>query len=145
METLLHALPEAFPFYHLGTVQADGAASARLELDGLRDLQEKFAVAFRFSGDFNGILITLFDRGLDLSTYTEMGNILASQFATRLSAGGGADVMISPPETVAAAGIARLASAPGTVRRTYKHHFNEMIVPVELLVAPQPRAEDVHV
>ena len=89
----MNLFPESFEFYHLGNVEKQLPISSvqSLELDG------RSGVSFNLYGDTTGLIVFLFEEGLDVSTYTEMGNVLASRMATQLSIQQGWDVMISPP------------------------------------------------
>lgn len=132
LEQLSQALPEEFEFYHLGKVLAQTA-----ELHDFPNLEDTLAMGYAFNGDTNGILIAIFDRGLDSSTYSEMGNILASQFATRLSKNNELDVMIGPPKELSENTLGHLSrSASSTLARTYHHLYNGKIIPVQVLVLP---------
>lgn len=98
------SLPEKFRFYHLGDVKrVDSPSPSRTSLESLpedSELQGLRAVAFNLKGDVQGTLMILFNQKLDVSTYTELGNVLASKLATRLSEVRGADVLITPPRNL---------------------------------------------
>ncbi|MBC7691401.1 MAG: hypothetical protein H7222_06490 [Methylotenera sp.] len=90
---LIGAFPESFTFYHLGNVEKQ----APIDHVQALDLKGRSGVSFNLYGDTTGLILFLFDEGLDGSTYTEMGNVLASRMANQLSLEQGWDVMISPP------------------------------------------------
>lgn len=132
LDVMNGAMPETFDFYHLGKVEARPA-----EAEDFLDLEDSVFMGFRFQGDLNGILIAVFDRGLDLSTYTELGNIIASRFATRLSDASSIDVMISPPQTLGEPLFRKLTSAaPSLLSRTYRHLDGKLSVPIQVLLLP---------
>jgi hypothetical protein len=116
---LTQALPENFPFYHLGTVEAQKAEGSDVEWTFDAD---QTAVSYRFHGDSEGMLVVVFDQGLDESTYLEMGNVIAAKLATNLSKAQGWDVMISPPEKLKSAQLqALLPRVPQKIIRNYLH------------------------
>lgn len=137
LESLGAALPEKFSLYHLGEVTGQPDA-AKGELSSGDDSQ---AVSFRLHGDAEGVLLVLFERGLDVSLYTELGNIIASQAVTRLQQQKGLEVMISPPRLLGREQLAKLLASLSSVaiphlRRTYLHTNGRVIVPVETLYLP---------
>lgn len=142
-ETISHALPERFPFYHLGEVSpASDAVSSSGDLPPAEALAEAEIVGFRISGELQGLALILFERGLDLSTYTEMGNLLAGRFVTRLSSEQGIDAMISAPFIPSEAQLSRvretvrMARKP-VLRRPYLHvHPDGRSSPVQFLLIP---------
>src|SRR4051812_32425079 len=94
------ALPNRFPFFHLGDVElqeaAVGAADAALaETAGLQ------AIGYALRGELEGWLVIGVDADADFSMYSEMGNLIASGLATRLSREQGLEIMISPPQRLA--------------------------------------------
>lgn len=129
------ALPEKFDFYHLGTVAPApdlGSIESELEIRPEQllweSLDEDTKVAFTIRGDLSGVLVISFESGLDVSTYMEIGNIIASRTVTRLSDEEGMDLMISPPQLLSRRGLERLAqaSSPGSiVHRIYLHRHDE--------------------
>jgi len=137
----LQAFPTSFDFYHMGTVHArEGSPFATFELESAL-LKDSHAVGFWIEADSRALMILLFDRELDHSTYTEMGNILASRLATELSRRHGIDTLISPPRVLSMARVeraARSASAatPRVLQKTYVHQHKNRHVPVEVLILP---------
>lgn len=132
LDQMSNALPEGFDFYHLGKVEAQTA-----EPEDFPAFEDTICMGYGFQGDVNGILIAIFDRGLDVSAYTEMGNVMASQFATRLSQKSGLDVMITPPRQLQDNTLGHLSrSASSTLARTYHHLHEGKIIPVQVLVLP---------
>ncbi|MCM2324398.1 MAG: hypothetical protein NDJ90_14160 [Oligoflexia bacterium] len=134
---LREALPEGFDFYSLGTLVV--APEPTGTLDDPAELAELAFVAFRYSGDEQGLILTAFDRGLDSSMYTEMGNVLASRFADRLSRlSDGVGVGISPPLALEAEPARRLlqAAAQRRTERLFHHVHGNIAVPVRMIVLP---------
>ncbi len=135
LERLAGALPEKFEFYHLGTVATApdlAGIESDLEIRPEQLLWESFdedtKVAFTIRGDLSGVLVFSFETGLDVSTYMEMGNVIASRMVTRLSNDEGLDLMISPPQLLSRRALERLAQAvsPGSVaHRIYLHRHGE--------------------
>jgi hypothetical protein len=124
------ALPEQFEFYHLGEVK-------QTMTDQIVDLDRKHIVAFRFYGDTQGVLLILFNEGLDASLYTEMGNIIASRSAQGLGEKDGIGVMITPPSTLKKTVAERLiANSDYCIQRSYHHKLNGEIIPIDVFVVP---------
>ncbi|MCM2278404.1 MAG: chemotaxis protein CheC [Oligoflexia bacterium] len=138
------ALPEGFAFYSLGNLEVAPAGvrpEAGPELAELSEeaLGELALVAFRYSGDARGVVITAFDRGLDLSIYTELGNILASRFADRLAAlEDGVGISISPPIELPPERFAKMlkGTSQRRVERIYHHIAGQSRIPVRMVVLP---------
>jgi hypothetical protein len=96
--SLQNRLPKGFDFYHLGNVEIREQKILTHELLDLK-LEDMVGVTFHFQGDFRGILLILVEKGMDMSIYSEMGNILAGRIAVELFQDG-YDVMISPPRII---------------------------------------------
>ncbi|MEK6706654.1 MAG: hypothetical protein AABZ06_12790 [Bdellovibrionota bacterium] len=133
---LISALPTEFEFYHLGNVKlSPGEPVEFANLESLVD--DYFAIAFSFLGDLRSVLVILFDRDLDVSTYTEMGNVLASQIAVHLNKEEGLDVMISPPHVLNPTQLRKLlAYGAPIIRKKYLHSHGNRIVTVQTLLIP---------
>jgi hypothetical protein len=91
-ELLESSLPESFPFYHLGTIEANQRAD---EHSDLSDLQ---IIAYALKGDVDAVFLVGIEKGLDSSVYSEAGNILASRLVTALAREASLDVVLSPPQ-----------------------------------------------
>src|SRR5687768_3175442 len=85
------ALPQNFDFYHLGKVILEPVQSFS---------EDVYAIAYGLAGDLRAAIVILFDKGLDVSTYSEMGNIIVSQLSTQLSKNEGLDLIVSPPQNL---------------------------------------------
>ena len=126
-DRLIEALPSDFNFYHLGEVRRQETPSNPLHhLEATSPLglasSDRLAVAFSLHGDAKGALVLIFDQGLDVSTYSEVGNIIASRMSTHLSESEGLDVMISPPRVLSNAQIQGFLRSADAQSRTYHHH-----------------------
>ena len=130
-------LPDSFEFYDFGRVENQGELSR--EKNEIHN--EVVGVAFSIfpdgiglEGDFGGrkILICTFDSGLDASMYIEVGNILASRFATRLGEAASEGMMITPPQFLQAAAVRRMISLEEKVvlRTRYVHTYNQTLIPI---------------
>src|SRR4051812_46540740 len=97
-QALSGSLPDAFDFYQLGRVSLAGQAVSNASFLAA-ELEGQARVAFTLKGDLAGLLVLAFDSGLDLSTYMEMGNIIASRLVTAVTQNGKLDVLLSPPES----------------------------------------------
>jgi hypothetical protein len=129
-------LPQRFEFYHLGQVEAQ---STGLPFEPFEEnqLDESSILGFQLYGSARVLLILLFDKALDLSTYSELGNVLTSQVATQLNSKIGTDTMISPPELITSQQLQNLLrrSKP-SIRRTYRHSFGDLVILLEALIFP---------
>lgn len=130
---LIESLPESFSFYHLGEVRMQDSAAPS---PSLRDggavspfvSTDRLAVAFTLQGDVRGALVLVFDQGLDVSTYSEMGNIIASRMVTRLGDHEGLDVSLSPPRILTAAQLQGLMRSGRREARAYMHRQHKLHV-----------------
>ncbi|MBY0470108.1 chemotaxis protein CheC [bacterium] len=139
LQALEQSLPSEFEFFHLGKVSRDRSAT-------FPQIQfiDKAVVGFTLQGDFRGALLVVFDQGLDVSMYSEMGNIIASQLVTNLSKQG-LDVVISPPKTVGSdqalklvEQASRLPGGNGIAQQRFLHFNNLYLVNVETLILGEP-------
>lgn len=142
---LVDALPEEFPFYHLGSVEMQQPGDSQAEsLEGiLASLDLRVAVGFSFQGDVRSVLVMFFKEGLDISKYMEVGNILASQIANRLSVSEAIDVLPSPPRVLSTHQVHELLRnrQRSLIHKTYRHIFESEIIPIEVLILPVPSEE----
>lgn len=103
---LLSRLPEHFEFYDQGEVGqalrslSDSPSGETVLPLAPESTADKFGIMILIQGDIKGVLIALFDNGLDNSMYSEMVNVIASRLADRLSAEDEVDVVISPPKVL---------------------------------------------
>lgn len=136
MQDWLEALPKQFQFYHLGSVELIRTPEPEPSPVGL-PIEDMHAISFLVQGEERGLLILLFDRGLEIATYMEMGNVIASQLADRLSRSYPLGVTISPPKNMATNQLDRIVSSfDGTVQScAYLHlHQNRSIQVTALLM-----------
>lgn len=133
---LQNALPHTFDFYHLGSVELKPMPPLTvlpepIELNGVT------GIAYQFKGDFQGLLLLLVASELDVSTYSEMGNIIASRLANSLQSKEGLDVLITPPKVLERAQVARIIqSNPNQIYSAYDHILENLVVPVQTLLFP---------
>lgn len=144
------ALPTGFPFYHLGTVELapaseDGHASPAQISALLNEVELQRGAAFSLQGDVRGLLVVLFDQGLDVSTYTELGNLIASQVVNRLYELGSLDVVLSPPRLVQGRQVREWIDPQRSlcIARTYHHVHEQTTLKVRTLILPAPAAGEV--
>jgi len=127
---LTSALPQRFEFYHLGEVEL-------MEVN--EPISDATAVGFRLYGDLSALVIVLFPRALDISTYSELGNVIASRMATQLNTQNGIEVMVSPPQSIGENQLKQIIQRVNPItRRTYAHFYMDSVIPVETLVLPTP-------
>ena len=131
---LTDAMPGGFSFYQLGHVEA---MADEPHEETYRALEDRVGIAFNLEGDIRGLLVLIVEQGLDLSTYTELGNILASRLATNLTGPG--EVMISPPIHLNHSQLERLMRAQQPVlQRSYIHLNKNTAVTVQTLILLTP-------
>lgn len=120
-------LPQHFQFYHLGEV-----SSKALFNKTENPLKDALAVGYQIKGDIQAVVLVIFDRGLDLSVYSELGNVLASQIANQLHSQKGFDVLISPPQILSESLFENIQrSQKPLLKRTYAHVYHNFVIPIE--------------
>ncbi|HUP58171.1 MAG TPA: hypothetical protein VM598_12005 [Bdellovibrionota bacterium] len=142
IERLAASLPEAFEFYHLGSVQparAPGTVPPQKML--ATSLAAHAKVGYLIHGDVTGALIIAFERGLDLSTYMEMGNVIASRMVTAFVEGTEPklDAMISPPQALGERALERLldvARPEEITMKVYVHRHEGRVHAVYAFLVP---------
>lgn len=138
LELLTHSLPENFSFYHLGEIALRESAQAPASL--LDPSDQRAALAYTFRGDIQAAIVLFIEPGLDISMYSEAGNIIASQLATRLAEKHGIDVVLSPPTRLERSQLQLLASTmPEVAEKTYVHsHAGKEVLLEALLLIHSP-------
>ncbi len=137
IEQLLNALPPNFQFYHLGEVKINSTPSP---------IQDPGAIAYRIYGELSAILILLFDRDLDHSIYSELGNIIVSQLSHRISTETGLELMVSSPQFLNADQLQRLNQSNCLkLSRSYGHFFQNSVIPLEAVILAATLEEIVYV
>jgi hypothetical protein len=135
LERLIQSLPENFPFYHLGEVQLDVSQATPDSVLANADSDDRLAIAYSLQGELRGLLAVIFEQGLDISTYSELGNIIASRMATQLEAEHGLAVSISPPRILSSLQFKNLLKQGGPhLARIYQHQHQGQIIPLRALV-----------
>jgi CheC-like family len=128
-----NSFPRDFDFYHLGKVALTPSNTLFEELT-VDDLD---TVIFHLYGDVRALVILFFQKSLDRSTYTELGNVLASQIATQLASQTGTDVMISPPQHLNDSQRNQIIRHKlPLIRKNYLHYVENLVVPLETWVLP---------
>jgi hypothetical protein len=134
LSKLLTALPDEFPFYHLGRVQK------HVDLDQMIETRpDSCYLVFDFVGENRALMILAFDRGLDASIYEEIGNTIASQIADGLAEEEKRLVMPSPPRILEHEQIKKIIQshqAKDFLRRQYFHLWKSLVINVEMLILP---------
>jgi hypothetical protein len=132
LKQLAGALPQSFEFYNLGQVSLTESTQTF-------PTQDCTAIGFRLYGDVTALLILLFPLGLDVSLYSEMGNILASRIANQLTSHNKMEVMVSPPSPISEDQFEQLIRrTTGMIRRSYVHLYKSTVIPVETVILPSP-------
>ena len=138
--------PDSFDFYHLGLVEKRHSPSDG-RLDQALGPESRIGFAYEVKGESRTWIVVLFDPEMDPSVCSEMGNVLASRFADRMSASEGGRVWISPPRSLS--GPRLTAVMKDLLRRgtktTYLHQAPKGWAEVEawVLTAPWEGAADV--
>ena len=135
---LTSALPDGFAFYHLGQVEPLPTSG---RLDNTPSIYpDSIGIAYQIQGDLRGLFIIVLDKGLDISTYSELGNILASRMANKLSSSEeGPEIMISPPHVLNHSQLERLMrSQHPIIRKTYTHFDHGLSIPIQTLILLTP-------
>jgi hypothetical protein len=133
LNLLTQSLPENFSFYHLGQIALrDSSRPSQVLFDPNDD---RAALAYHFRGDIQATVVFLLEPGLDVSMYSEAGNIIASKLATVLADKHGVDVVISSPVRLERAQLNLLASATNEIaEKTYVHSHAGKDVLLETLL-----------
>lgn len=97
---LLSRLPQSFEFYDQGTVGLGPILENPATGASVTDLTDKFGIVILLQGDIKGVVIGLFDQGLDTSMYSEMMNVIASRLSDDLAQYDDLDVLITPPRVI---------------------------------------------
>ena len=124
------ALPRHFHFYSFGEIQLNGEKTESVLED--HGLEEIYSIAFQiYLEDEKLLMLMLFNKGLDESTYTEIGNIISGQTASNLSN----EAMVSPPFRLSGSRLKTLLQhyEPDSTQN-YVHYYQNNIIPIQLLV-----------
>lgn len=137
MTSLLEALPQGFDFYHLGRIELreEGTIGALPEWNTSDD---RIGIAFSIEGEARGVLALLVSNGLDLSTYSEAGNIIASRLASDLADRHGLEVSISPPRVLSRSQLQLLFKSGERTTRSYVHRYGLHAIPLQAVLLPAP-------
>ncbi len=139
LDLLTHSLPENFSFYHLGEIALSDSKKTRSAL--LDESDNRAALAYTLRGDIQAAIVFLIEPGLDLSMYSEAGNIIASRLATQLAEKHGIDVVLSSPVRLERAQLALLVSATREItNKTYVHSHAGKEVLLEALLFSSERS-----
>ena len=134
------SFPEGFAFYHLGKVEKIGHSETSESA-----FLNRVGVSFNLYGEETSLIVLLFDKTLDVSTYTEMGNVLASRIASRLGNDSGLETMISPPRFLSSEQLQSQVSPVLSALENsgiriqvqdYAHNHGENSISLQLLIIP---------
>lgn len=130
---MLDALPRSFDFYHLGRIELhDDEATAS---------NDRIAVAYSIEGEARAVLVLILEDGLDVSTYSEAGNIIASRLATQLATRHGLELTISPPRVLNHSQLTHLLNinkGGEKTARTYVHRQGSRAIELQAVLLPAP-------
>jgi hypothetical protein len=126
-QILVDYLPEHFEFYDQGLVTRTQKSD-----DQFRVGQRTLGLAYRIYGDWEGMIVLLIEQSLDLSMYSEIGNVIASRFASQL--GDGPDTLISPPMTLDPELILLYSKQNQRVAATYQHACEGKLIPLRVWI-----------
>ncbi len=108
-------LPQSFNFYSLGQVVLQQSAGKSTDQTG------KTQILYTIEGDTKLFVTLLLDPTLDLSIYSEVGNIIAARMASALEQNSKTDWMITPPVCIQPKDISK-APQPIDFARLYEYH-----------------------
>jgi hypothetical protein len=136
---LIDSLPQEFDFYHLGRIELSDEPASLLQANAATDAlgiasDDRVAVTYALQGEVQGALALLLDGGLDVSTYSEAGNIIASRMATALAANEDREVTISPPRVLSGERLRKWIEGAKPATRTYLHQHEGRTVRLTALV-----------
>jgi hypothetical protein len=135
LDLLIRSLPENFSFYHLGEISLRNPNEIRQASLTLPIDDRRAALAYRLRGDLQAEVVLMLEPGLDLSMYSEAGNIIASRLATQLAEKHQIDVVISPPTRLEHEQLARLMSVTvEKIEKTYVHSYAGREILLEALI-----------
>jgi len=127
LDQLSIGLPRSFDFYHLGQVREIN--------NNVPDLKNKTGVAFNvYSTDDNSqaCVIAIFDSRLDVSMYTEMGNIMASHATGNIK-----PAMMTPPRILNELRLRSILENRSELNyRSFVHDYQNQAVPVHIAIVP---------
>lgn len=119
---LSQLLPEKIEFYHLGEVRLEQPRSNMALTGSDLDLRNRTAISFTLRGELQAAVVLLVRQGLDISMYSELGNIIASRLVTRLSDEREIDDVLSAPRVIAAEQLEFITLlSTSAICRTYVH------------------------
>ena len=133
LEKIKYAVPNKFNFYHLGSVEiANNTIDDRISILDSHASEELYCIGIQiFDEDEKYLFILTFDRGLDISTYTEMAHIIASQFASNLSE----DAIVSAPLNITPERVKKVESLHEPILIShYFHHHQDNFIPLEMRI-----------
>lgn len=135
------ALPESFQFYHLGEVRPSTGENHQpspvFDWKNSTALEGYTAIGFKVLDEANLWFVVLFEKTLDTDVYSELGNILASRFATRLQRlrDGGDSLTISPPQKLSMRLFSKwIETSPPAWEQTYRHLNGDVNAPAGKMV-----------
>jgi hypothetical protein len=129
IHTIMSSFPRSIHFYDLGKVELDQIV---VDESIRSNLEHKQVIAFQIHGDFHGWFFVLADALLEGSTISELGNCLASGFASQI-----ADELteISPPIYPTEKQLKRILSSRSIMMRAqYFAYWKNTMIPVEVWV-----------
>jgi len=140
MNEILKALPKHFDFYHLGEIQL--TPDSPLPSTPLKDqkadhyIENKQAIGYRIFGDRKVLFVLLIPEGLDLSTYSEFGNLLVSKITNQIQQESMLDLYISPPFSIHISRLTQILHTNQAIKKTYLHSYGNSVIPIETLILP---------
>ncbi len=125
---LKRALPKFFNFYELGSVCKSKITKTTLSWDSIN------CVGFSINGDLQGVLAVFFSENLDESTYTELGNTIASYFVSKINKD--MEVILSPPKKLGSSQINDLIKSNSIkIYEEYSHNYSNHNIPVKVFLS----------
>lgn len=136
LKSVRESLPEQFDFYHLGSIQKASSEASRADLLITPD---SINLSYLIHGDERGVFLVSIAPGLDLSMYSEVGNILASRLSQGLSQAEDKDLLVSPPKPIPfKKALELIKSNSSWIHQTYVHQHGGQLVSIQTYVCLAP-------
>lgn len=143
--TVRQALPAEFDFYDQGKVKIHDTLDLEVSADSVGVAFSIYPMDESHEG-FRSVLLAVFAPGLDKDFYTEMGNIIASRFATQIGNELEEPTMVTPPLFLKNAAVTRLIRLKDQVlsKNRYHHTHDGQLTPVDVFVLKVKGIEEGH-
>jgi len=144
---LSRSLPQSFDFYHLGNVEAQSCIVLKPIKENVRISDDLSLLGYNLTTlneSMSAVLVLIFDRSLNESMYSELGNILVSRIINKLdNIEEPLEAVVSPPFKLKNATFERiLATCKISFDHYYIHHINDTPITVRMMIVPKLDSEE---